>query len=67
MVEEVGKIVADIGEEGITIVLVEQNAWLALELAQRAYVLEIEKIVLEGEAASLRNNEFVMKAYLGLT
>ena len=65
LVAEVGKIIRDINKEGISILLVEQNARMALRLAQRAYVLELGTIVLEGDAAELINNELVKKAYLG--
>jgi len=53
-------------EENVTIMLVEQNAAMALSIAHRGYVLETGRIVLEGEAASLMNNEEVKKAYLGI-
>ncbi len=62
---EIARIIRDIHEEGRTIVLVEQNARLALNLAQKGYVLETGKIVLKGEAGDLRENEQVRKAYLG--
>jgi branched-chain amino acid transport system ATP-binding protein len=65
LVAEVGKIIRDINKEGISILLVEQNARMALRLAKRAYVLELGTIVLEGNAAELINNELVKKAYLG--
>jgi branched-chain amino acid transport system ATP-binding protein len=61
---EIAKIIRDIHEEGRTIVLVEQNARLALALAQKGYVLETGNIVLEGDAKELRENEDVKKAYL---
>jgi branched-chain amino acid transport system ATP-binding protein len=62
---EIAKIIRDIHAEGRTIVLVEQNARLALALAQKGYVLETGNIVLKGEAKELRDNEKVKKAYLG--
>lgn len=62
---EIAKIIRDIHEEGRTIVLVEQNARLALALAQKGYVLETGNIVLEGDTHELRENEQVKKAYLG--
>lgn len=52
--------------EGITVLLSEQNAHLALEIAQRGYVLQDGRIVLEGDAPSLLNSELVKKAYLGM-
>jgi branched-chain amino acid transport system ATP-binding protein len=62
---EIAKIIRDIHQEGRTIVLVEQNARLALALAQKGYVLETGSIVLAGDAKELRKNEKVKKAYLG--
>lgn len=62
---EIAKIIRDIHSEGRTIVLVEQNARLALALAQKGYVLETGNIVLKGNAKELRNNEKVKNAYLG--
>jgi branched-chain amino acid transport system ATP-binding protein len=66
MVEEVGKIITDINHKGISILLVEQNAHMALELANRAFVLQTGTIVLEGNSRDLMQNEEVQKAYLGL-
>ncbi|MFO8143769.1 MAG: ABC transporter ATP-binding protein [Dehalococcoidales bacterium] len=65
MCQEIAKIIKDIHEEGRTIVLVEQNARLALALAEKAYVLETGNVVLEGPAKELRQNEKVKQAYLG--
>lgn len=65
MCQEIAKIIKDIHAEGRTIVLVEQNARLALALAGKAYVLETGNIVLEGPAKDLRENPDVKKAYLG--
>ena len=65
MCQEIAKIIKDIHEEGKTIVLVEQNARLALALAEKGYVLETGNIVLEGPAKELQENEKVRKAYLG--
>ena len=56
----------EINKHGTTILLVEQNARLALKFAQRAYVLENGLFVLEGEADSLLSNPDVKKAYLGV-
>ena len=52
-------------ERGVTIVLVEQNARLALEIATYGYVLELGRVVLEGSAQSLRGNRDVQEFYLG--
>ncbi len=65
VVEQVGRIITDINNRGISIILVEQNARMALSLARRAYVLEAGKCVLEGDAADLANDERVRHAYLG--
>jgi len=65
MVEEVGKIISDINKSGISIMLVEQNARLALELAHRAYIMEVGAVVLEGESQELANNDRVKRVYLG--
>lgn len=65
MVKEIGKIVSDINKRGTSILLVEQNARLALGLANRGYVLETGTIVVEGSAKELIRSEHVKKAYLG--
>lgn len=65
LVKEVGKIIKDIQQSGVAIILVEQNARMALALANRAYVLEVGRITLEGDAKSLLHHEGVKKAYLG--
>jgi branched-chain amino acid transport system ATP-binding protein len=65
LVAEVGDIIRSINEEGISIVLVEQNSRMALKLANRAYVLEQGKIVLSGDAKDLANDERVRQHYLG--
>jgi branched-chain amino acid transport system ATP-binding protein len=54
-------------ELGTTVLLVEQNARLALEVAHRGYVMEGGRVVLEGDAAALRSNPDVQEFYLGLT
>ena len=55
-----------INQEGVTVILVEQNATLALELAHRAYVIQNGSIVIEGVASELENTDFIKEAYLGL-
>lgn len=65
LVEEIFDIIKSISKSGTTVLLVEQNAKKALAIADRAYVLETGKIVLEGDAKELMNNESVKKAYLG--
>jgi branched-chain amino acid transport system ATP-binding protein len=65
MVEEVAGIVRDINERGTSIVLVEQNARMALDLCHRAYILEVGEVVLQGYGRDLAKDEAVNKAYLG--
>jgi branched-chain amino acid transport system ATP-binding protein len=65
IVQGIMDIIKKINEEGTTILLVEQNAKMALKLADRGYVLETGKIVLEGDAATLSKDESIIKAYLG--
>ena len=65
IVETVFTIIAGIQREGTTVLMVEQNAYMALRLATRAYVMETGRIVLEGPAQALAEDEHVKKAYLG--
>jgi branched-chain amino acid transport system ATP-binding protein len=65
MVAEIAKIIVGLKESGLSVVLVEQNASLALKLADRGYVLETGTIALEGRSQDLIGNEYVKKAYLG--
>ncbi len=64
-VNEIFDIIREISQSGTTILLVEQNAKKALSIADRAYVLETGKIVLDGDAKELMNDDKVKKAYLG--
>ena len=64
-VEKIFEIIREINEQGTTILLVEQNALMALETAHRGYVMETGNIVLADEAKALRDNEQVRKTYLG--
>lgn len=63
---EIGKIVQQINAMGVTTILVEQNAMLALTLGQRGYVLETGSIAMQGKAQELLQDEGVKKAYLGI-
>jgi len=65
LVREIFSIITEINRSGTTILLVEQNANMALSIASRAYVLETGKIVLSGPATELASNPEVRKAYLG--
>lgn len=66
IVEEIARIIEEINAQGVPVVLVEQNAELALELASHAYVLETGNMALEGPADELHDNEHVRAAYLGI-
>lgn len=65
LVKEIFEIIQDINQRGTTILLVEQNANMALSIAHQAYVIETGEIVLSGSAQELMNSEEVKKAYLG--
>lgn len=65
LVKEIFSIIKEVNKKGITILLVEQNAKMALSISNRAYVLETGKISIEGDAKDLLNDERVKKAYLG--
>ena len=64
-VEKIFEIIIEINKQGTPILLVEQNALMALEVAQRGYVLETGKVALADDAKALRENEDVRKTYLG--
>ena len=63
--EQIFDIIKELHKAGTTILLVEQNAQMALSVADRGYVLETGKIVTTGTGAELLNNDVVKKAYLG--
>lgn len=65
LVKEIFSIVKDINETGTTILLVEQNAHMALSIANKAYVLETGRVILSGDAKELAASEEIRKAYLG--
>ena len=65
LVNEIFDIIESISKSGTTVLLVEQNAKKALSIADRAYVLETGKVVLEGNAKDLLENDSIKKAYLG--
>lgn len=65
LVKEIFEIIKDINEQATTILLVEQNAHMALSIADYAYVIETGEIVLQGSASELMHSEEVKKAYLG--
>jgi len=65
LVERIFEVIVDINKQGTTVLLVEQNAAMALEIAHRGYVLETGKVALADDAKTLRANERVREAYLG--
>jgi ABC-type branched-subunit amino acid transport system ATPase component len=67
MVERIGEVIAEINRQGVSIVLVEQNAAMALRLADVAYVLEVGRVSLHGPAAELAETEEIRDRYLGVS
>lgn len=65
LVQEIFRTIRAINAQGVTILLVEQNARLALKIAHRAYVLATGRVAVSGDAADLANDEKLRKAYLG--
>lgn len=65
LVKEIFEIIKEVNKSGVTILLVEQNAKMALSISNRAYVLETGRIVMSGKSSDLLENELVKKAYLG--
>jgi branched-chain amino acid transport system ATP-binding protein len=65
LVKEIFSDLKRIRERGVTVLLVEQNAHMALEIADRAYVLETGRVVMEGDAKEIADNPRVKEAYLG--
>ena len=66
IVQEIARILIEINRKGVSVILVEQNAELALNLAHYGYVLETGRIALHGKTGELKDNEHVRKAYLGI-
>jgi len=66
IVDEVFNIVTRLKEDGITVMLVEQNVLQSLQIANRAYVLENGRVVLSGDSVSLLEDDYIKKAYLGM-
>jgi branched-chain amino acid transport system ATP-binding protein len=65
VVKQVFDVIRKINAAGTTVLLAEQNAYAALQIAHRAYVIERGRIVLEGDRDTLMNNDAVRKAYIG--
>ena len=66
LVDQVFKALEDLKKTGLSVLLVEQNAFKALSFADRAYILETGKVILEGNAKQLLSNDRVRSAYLGI-
>ena len=65
LVQEIFDCITEVNRDGTTVLLVEQNAKMALSISRRAYVLETGTLFMEGDAADLLNNEEIRRAYLG--
>jgi branched-chain amino acid transport system ATP-binding protein len=65
LVEQVGAVINEINKRGVSVLLVEQNVSLALEVASTGYVLQVGKVILGGEIQTIKSSEVVRKAYLG--
>jgi branched-chain amino acid transport system ATP-binding protein len=65
MIEELAHLIEHLNRDGTTVLLVEQNAMLALEISKRTYVMELGKIVMQGDSKDLAQNDDVRKAFLG--
>jgi branched-chain amino acid transport system ATP-binding protein len=66
LVSEIFKTIHEVSQKGVTVFLVEQNVYEALDIADRAYVLQTGRIVLEGKGKELLKSDLVRKAYLGM-
>ena len=66
IVDHLAEIILDLNEQGLTVLLVEQNAFLALEIAKKAYVMESGLVVESGDTAVVRESDLVRRAYLGI-
>lgn len=65
VIKQLGTVIKDINGKGVSVLLVEQNIHLALEVANRGYALQVGRVVLEGAIATMRSSEIVKRAYLG--
>jgi branched-chain amino acid transport system ATP-binding protein len=65
LVTEIFRIIKDLNDEGLTVLVVEQNAHIALQLAQTAYVLEVGRVALSGPSSELQEHESIRRSYLG--
>jgi len=65
VIEQLGEVIKDINRRGVSVLLVEQNVHLALEVASRAYALQVGRVVLEGDIDKIKSSDTIKKAYLG--
>ena len=65
MVEQLGGVITDINKKGASVLLVEQNVHLALEIASRGYALQVGRVVLAGDIEEIKASDVVKRAYLG--
>jgi branched-chain amino acid transport system ATP-binding protein len=65
VVDELAQVIKDINQRGVSVLLVEQNVHLALGVASRGYALQVGRVVLEGDIATMRSSDIVKRAYLG--
>ena len=66
VIEQLGEVIKDINKSGISILLLEQNAGLVTSVSKRVYVVEVGKVVLEGDLKELLDNDLVRRAFLGV-
>jgi branched-chain amino acid transport system ATP-binding protein len=65
VIKELGEVIMKINRDGMSVLLVEQNVHLALEIATRGYALQVGRVVLEGDIDEIKNSDVVKRAYLG--
>lgn len=65
VIEQLGEVIKDINKRGVSVLLVEQNVHLALEVASSGYVLQVGKVVLEGDIKTMKSSDIVKRTYLG--
>jgi len=65
MVQMIGRVIRDLNRRGVTVLLAEQNVHLALSVADRGYALQVGRVVLEGDIATMRDSDLVRRAYFG--
>lgn len=65
VIEQLGEVIKDINKRGVSVLLVEQNVHLALEVASSGYVLQVGKVILEGDIETMKSSDIVKRAYLG--